>query len=93
VQQALTLLNGRFVAWATDPDANPTLLAVARTPGMSTARRIEALYLTTLSRKPTADEGARLSRYVGEGERSREAERLSDVFWVLLNSSEFRTNH
>jgi hypothetical protein len=93
VQQALTLLNGRFVAWATDPDACPTLTAVTQAPGMTTAQRIEALYVATLSRRPTAEESGRLERYVAGAEKSRAAERLADIFWMLLNSAEFRMNH
>jgi hypothetical protein len=93
VQQALTMLNGRFVTWATDPNACPTLIAVTQTPGMSTPQRIEALYLATLSRKPTAKETERLNQYVRHVETSREAERLADIFWMLLNSAEFHMNH
>jgi hypothetical protein len=91
VQQALTLLNGNFVAWATDPQRCPTLLAVTQSPWMTTRERIEALYLATLSRKPTAKELDRLERHVGKA--GREAQRLADIFWVLLNSAEFRHNH
>lgn len=93
VQQALTLLNGRFVAWATDPEKCPTLFAVTQTPGMTRAERIEALYLATLSRKPTAAERERMERFVTAVDPGREAERLADVFWTLLNSAEFRLNH
>jgi hypothetical protein len=90
VQQALTLLNGRFVAWATDPDACPTLIAATQTPGLTLGQRIEALYLATLSRPPSAAERERLEGHVKAG---REAERLADVFWMLLNTAEFRMNH
>jgi hypothetical protein len=93
VQQALTLLNGPFVAWATDPDKCPTLIAVARTPGMSLVQRIEALYLATLGRRPSAAELERLERHVRRADPYREAERLADVFWTLLNTAEFRLNH
>jgi hypothetical protein len=93
VQQALTLLNGKFVARATDPDACPTLIAVTQTPGMSTRQRIEALTLATLGRKPTARELARLHKYLDQAGPGREPERLADVFWALLNSAEFRLNH
>jgi hypothetical protein len=93
VQQALTLLNGDLVAWATDPARGPTLIAVTQTPGMSLAQRIEALYLATLSRKPTAEELEHLERNVRKAGADREAERLADVFWALLNSAEFRMNH
>ncbi len=93
VQQALTMRNGPFVAWATDPDACPTLIAVTQTPGMTLAQRIEALYLATLSRKPTEAELARTQRFVSKAERDQEAQRLGDVFWMLLNTAEFRSNH
>jgi hypothetical protein len=93
VQQALTLLNGRFIARATDPDAGPTLVAVARTPGLTSAQRLEALYLATLARKPTEKERKRLLEHLARAKPEREAERLADVFWMLLNSAEFRLNH
>jgi hypothetical protein len=93
VQQALTLLNGRFVAWATDPDKCPTLIAVTQTPGLTTTQRVEALYLATLSRKPTLAELERSERFIARADGKREAERLADLFWMLLNSAEFRLNH
>jgi hypothetical protein len=93
VQQALTLLNGHFVAWAADPEQCPTLIAITQTPGMSRAERIEALYLASLSRKPSSKELERLENYVAKAQPERLAERLADVFWTLLNSAEFRLNH
>jgi hypothetical protein len=93
VQQALTLLNGRFVAWATDPERCPTLVAVTQLPHASTTARIEALHLATLSRKPTPRERDRLEQYVRKAGPDREPERLADVFWMLLNCAEFRLNH
>jgi hypothetical protein len=93
VQQALTLLNGGFVAWATDPEKCPTLIAVTETPGLNLVDRIDALYLATLSRKPDSAERENLLRHVRKAAPEREAERLADVFWMLLNSAEFRMNH
>jgi hypothetical protein len=93
VQQALTLLNGKFVAQATDPDACPTLIAIVQTPGMSTTQRIEALSLAALGRKPTEKEAARLNAYLDKAGPARAPERLADIFWALLNSAEFRLNH
>ena len=60
---------------------------------MDTAQRVEAFYLAALSRKPTEAERDRALRHVEKGGKGREAERLADVFWVLLNSVEFRVNH
>jgi hypothetical protein len=91
VQQALTLRNGAFVAWATDPQRCPTLIAATQTPGMSRDDRIELLYLSTLSRPSTRQERERLQRSLAE--TKNETEFLADVYWMLLNSAEFRLNH
>ncbi len=86
-------MNGRFLNQVTSAAGSPTLVAVGETPGMTTAERIEALYLAALSRKPTAKELDRMTKFVVDGGTDRTAERFADVFWVLLNSAEFRLNH
>jgi hypothetical protein len=93
ILQALTLMNGRFTSAATDLRTSPTLTAVAETPSLTTDQRIESLYLTTLSRKPTADELSRMRRHLAKSDKLDDPARLADVFWVLLNSAEFRLNH
>jgi hypothetical protein len=53
-------------------------------------KRIEQLYLATLSRRPTADEVEKLAAYVAKKEDAKGA--YSGVLWVLLNSAEFVCN-
>jgi hypothetical protein len=93
ITQALTLMNGRFLNTVTSAEGSPTLIAVCEAPGMSMPDRIEALYVAALGRKPTAKELDRMARFVADGGTEKKAERLADVFWVLLNSAEFRLNH
>jgi hypothetical protein len=93
ITQALTLMNGKLVNRLTTLDGSPTLLAVCETPGMTTADRIEALYVAALSRKPTAAERERMTAFVATAGTGQQSERLADVFWVLLNAAEFRLNH
>jgi hypothetical protein len=93
ITRALTLMNGRFVDRATSLESGSTLIAACETPGMDNADRIESLYLAALSRKPTTDERQRMLKYVADGDKGREAERLADIFWVLLNAAEFQVNH
>ncbi len=94
IQQALALMNGRFVTDATSLRGSPTITAAVETPHLTTAQRIEMLYLATLSRPPSARESERSVQYVADGDSARERdERLADVFWALLNNPEFRLNH
>jgi hypothetical protein len=97
ILQALTLMNGKLVAAATSLKQSETLAAVVDAPFASTAERIETLYLATLSRRPSARELDRAVRFVENAARGTErtaySDALADVFWALLNSSEFVLNH
>jgi hypothetical protein len=64
---------------------------VVADPRLDTPGRIEALFLATLSRKPSAAEAEKLVRYVEGASDSKRA--LGGVFWMLLNSAEFIVNH
>ncbi len=65
----------------------PKLLA-AKTPPEAI---IEELYIRALSRKPDADELKAMLELVGSNTRDRKA--YEDVFWSLLNATEFLFNH
>lgn len=100
ILQALAMMNGRLTTQATSLESSETLAAIADAPFMTTAEKVEALYLAALSRKPTTKETSRLVRYVEGGGTStakdktkRHNEALADVFWALINSAEFKFNH
>jgi hypothetical protein len=94
IVQALTLMNGQLTNSATSLSQSETLSAVLDFPLFSTAERIEALYLAALTRKPSAKELDRFVKYVdGGGAKKNARAGLTDVFWALLNSSEFILNH
>ena len=92
ILQALHLMNGKIVTEAVSLERNENLKALAG--GVSKTKRVEQLYLVTLSRKPTAKESARLVKYLeARGTGGNESSALRDVFWALINSSEFYLNH
>jgi hypothetical protein len=94
ILQALALMNGQFTSTATNLDSSATLAAVAEFPLMNDTQRIETLYLATLTRLPREEEMARLTKYVASGGPSKNQKAaLADLFWALLNSSEFLFNH
>ena len=94
ILQALLMMNGRLTGEAVDLEQGRTLTAVAEAPFWSTPRKVEALYLAALGRPPRPAERERLTAYVeGGGPRKDPKRALADVFWALLNSSEFGANH
>ena len=94
ILQALALMNGEFVETATDLEQSTTLAAVVESPFLDTAERVRTLYLAALSRYPSEAELASMVQYVDSGGPSDEPQTaLADLFWALLNSSEFILNH
>ncbi len=94
VLQALAMMNGSLTADATNIEKSRTLAAIAEFPHATTPERIEALFLAALSRRPRTNELKRLVAYVDSGgPHDKTARALADVFWALLNSSEFIFNH
>lgn len=91
LSQALHLINGATV--------NQRIKQGGIVKSMLDAKKeptaiIEALYLRTLTRKPTDLEKEKLLAAVSQaGDRQQIQETLEDIFWALLNSKEFIFNH
>ncbi|HUY31515.1 MAG TPA: DUF1549 and DUF1553 domain-containing protein [Pirellulales bacterium] len=93
ILQALALMNGTFVADATDLQRGGTLAAVADAPFLDTPARIEALFMASLNRPSEPAEAEQFLAYVQQAGPDGEKAALADVFWALLNSAEFIMNH
>jgi hypothetical protein len=94
ITQALSLMNGRGTADLTDPAKNPTLAGVVDAPFLDTQGKVETLFLAVLGRKPTTNQAQAMAEYVNGGGPENDSRRaLGDVFWALVNSTEFNTNH
>jgi hypothetical protein len=85
IPQALRLMNAPQMN-------NAAAVAAAHARGAAPAEAIDHLYVATLSRRPSADETARLTDYV-EKHKSDARQAYGDVLWAVLNSSEFALNH
>ena len=94
ILQSLLLMNGSFVDQATSPQASMTLSALIEAPFFSNAERLELLYMAALARPPRPEEATELLKYIEEKSPDRDwKQSLGDVYWALLNSSEFLLNH
>ena len=93
IPQALTLMNGANIRQATDLGQSDLLVAL-QAPFFTDQRRVEVLFLSTLSRQPTDEERSKFVAYVEQGGTNNNARQaLGDVLWALLNSAEFVLNH
>jgi hypothetical protein len=94
ILQALYLMNGKLVDDATSLEKNQNLAILAAGGSVPMKRRVQQLFLITLGRKPTAQESGRFVRFIDKGGATNNSEKaFCDVFWALLNSSEFCVNH
>lgn len=59
--------------------------------GTSPEEMIEELFIRTLSRRPTNDEQTAMRELIGDAVKDQAV--YEDIFWSLLNSTEFAFNH
>jgi hypothetical protein len=90
ILQALHLMSGKFMAEVMTAKSDDVVTTITNATSLDDRHRIEELFLHVLSRRPGPQETARFARFIGQGNRR---DRLADLLWVLLNSSEFRFNH
>jgi hypothetical protein len=90
ISQSLALLNGRMTNLLTDPKNNPTLAGLIDSPFLETQDKIEVLFLAVYGRKPTKKETMIIMTYLEKSECNKA---FGDLFWALINSTEFNTNH
>jgi hypothetical protein len=91
IPQRLLLMNGKLVReriQATPMNATTRIAWIAPTD----AKAVEVAYLAILSRRPTAEEAEYFERFLADRSLSR-PQRLEDLFWALINSTEFSWNH
>ncbi len=90
IPQGLFLLNGRLLQGALSAAPGTTLARVLTQEG-SDAGRVRELYLAAFGREPSSEERREALAFVRKGRD--EAAGWADLFWVLLNSAEFMSNH
>ena len=94
ILQALAMMNGEFIDNATTLEKSLTLRAVADFPLMTSDEKIDTLFMAALSRRPTDSERTAIGKILTDaGTATDSTDALADVFWALLNSSEFLLNH
>lgn len=98
IPQRLLMMNGELVKDRTDggnavQNASPRIAMVT----FDDEKAVETAYLATLTRRPSKEEIAhfitRLNQRFPAKDPSSRAQKMEDMYWVLLNSTEFSWNH
>jgi Protein of unknown function (DUF1553)/Protein of unknown function (DUF1549) len=95
ILQALFMMNSKVTEQmvSTDQDGNLAWL-VNKAEKVKTTKIVEQLYMLTLSRLPRTAERDRFAAYIDLGGPSGDKRKaIGDVYWALLNCSEFSLNH
>jgi hypothetical protein len=90
IPQVLLMMNSVLVNTYTKASGK-TFLSQSLAKGLDDREIVTGLYERCLARKPRAEELDTCTRYVTKVGNRQEA--LEDVFWSLINSTEFLTKH
>lgn len=93
ILQALSLMNGRLIAQATDLEQSELLSIVSEAPFLSDSERLEVLFLSVLSRPPSPEEIELFHPDAVSDDAQARKTQLADTLWALFNSAEFLLNH
>lgn len=91
IPQALLRMNGEVVRDRVKQDPMNATARIA-TFASSDQKAIEVAYLAILSRRPTPAEAAYFEKFLAEAPMGR-GDKISDIYWALINSTEFSWNH
>lgn len=89
IPQALLMMNGDLIQRGL-AERDQRLDLILRTEA-DPARRIDLIFRSALARPPSGRERSRFTAHVAKAFDDRNA--CEDVFWTLLNSSEFIFSH
>lgn len=91
IPQRLLLMNGKIVRERINDGPFNTTRRIQWLSG-STANAIDTAYLAVLSRRPSPEESAYFQQALENTEFNR-FHRIEDMYWALINSTEFSWNH
>lgn len=93
ITQRLLLMNGNLVAERTKVDfvnnASSRIAALVS----DDAQAVELAFLSVLNRRPTASELETFKQHLSEKRGTARTRGLGDIFWAMINSTEFSWNH
>jgi len=89
------MMNGEVAKQRTQAESDIAFGAPARIGALVKEPKaiVDAAYQCILSRKPTQEERESLVKHLEGKNDAAKREAIEDLFWILVNSSEFSWNH
>ncbi len=94
IPQRLLLMNGNMIT--NNTSGNPLINASTRISMLApdTASAVEAAYLSIFTRRPTPAEAAHFTSLLADARKIQSrSNAMSDLYWTLMNATEFSWNH
>lgn len=93
IAQRLLMMNGKLVKEQTVQNLlfNATTQIAALAP--TDEKAVETAYLAVLTRRPSPEELAHFAARLKDLQGDRRTQELEDLYWVLINSTEFSWSH
>ena len=92
IPQRLLLMNGDLVESKIKDEFGNAAVRIARLAPDDRAA-VEVAYLCVLTRRPTEEESGHFAGRLDKSTGQKRKERLEDLYWTLLNTTEFSWNH
>jgi hypothetical protein len=93
IPQRLLLMNGRLVRDSTRGNLITNAAAQIATFAGDDPRAVESAYLAVLTRRPSPIELEKFVARLGDRSAGSRRKAVEDLYWVLVNSTEFSWNH
>ncbi|MEX2120763.1 MAG: DUF1549 domain-containing protein [Pirellulales bacterium] len=92
IPERLLMMNGGLVGNKTEDNIFANAVTRIAALASSDGKAVETTYLVVLSRRPTPEEARYFTSQLAVDKPQRR-QRLEDLYWALLNSTEFSWNH
>lgn len=93
IPQRLLMLNGNLVQEHIQQNVVNNAAARIAVLAPTNEQAVETAYLAVLTRRPSSKELEHFSQQIGRDNGRDRMRHLEDIYWVLLNSTEFSWNH
>ncbi len=93
IPQRLLMMNGNLVKERTENNLVSNAATRIAQLAPSDEKAVEAAYLAVFTRRPSSTELKHFASSLSDARGNERSQRLEDLYWILLNSTEFSWNH